>query len=586
MSDVGALVLAAGVWVGALLALPAPRWAGVVGVVLALALRRPWLLVLAATVLATALGSAAWAGLDAPAAARVRGALVLLSDPVEVGHATRVDVRVGSSRVEAWASGPTASALRDRLAGEVVEVQGRLRAPPEEARARLAVRHVAARFTVDVVGEWRAGSTATRAANEVRRVLARGMASLSQTHDALLRGFLIGDDRDVPAPVEADFRAAGLTHLLAVSGSNVAFVLAVAGPVLRRLQLRGRFLASLGVIAFFALVTRAEPSVLRASAMAAIACWMAFSGRPASRLRVLALAVAALVLVDPMLVRSVGFQLSVGASLGLVLLAAPVAARLSGPRWLTEPLAVTLAAQLGVAPVLMSAFGGMPVVTVLTNLLAVPVAGPLTAWGLVAGLVAGVVGGPVATVLHAPSGLMVGWIAGVARTGAALPLGSMDGHDMLVVGIAGVVLWRFGRVAVFAALALLLVLGRPASTTIDTEVARGAHLWRSGASVLVLDGDTDAGRVLDALHRRSIRRLDLVVARRGTRSAGGVIFDLRSRVRIGSVVAPRGHQIRDAAVVDRAVAVKMGGLVVRLRPQGAALDVDIGETAGRGGGAR
>jgi competence protein ComEC len=248
----------------------------------------------------------------------------------------------------------------------------------------------------------------------VRRLLEQGASSLPEERRALLRGFLLGDDRDIAPPIEADFRAAGLTHLLAVSGQNLAFVLAVAGPALRRLRLRGRFITSLAVIAFFAVVTRAEPSVLRASAMAVIACWSAFAGRPVSRIRVLALAVTALLLVDPMLARSVGFQLSVGASFGLALLAAPLAARLPGPRWLAEPLGVTLAAQAGVAPVLLTTFGGMPLATPLSNLLAVPVAGPLTAWGLTAGTIAGVLGGRVAWLLHLPTNLMVGWIAGVA----------------------------------------------------------------------------------------------------------------------------------------------------------------------------
>ena len=92
---------------------------------------------------------------------------------------------------------------------------------------------------------------------------------------------------------------------------------------------------------FFAAVTRFEPSVLRAVAMAAIATTATFVARPASTLRVLALAVTALLLVDPLLVWSVGFGLSVGASLGIVLLARPLAARLRGPRVLIEPLAVT-----------------------------------------------------------------------------------------------------------------------------------------------------------------------------------------------------------------------------------------------------
>ena len=84
---------------------------------------------------------------------------------------------------------------------------------------------------------------------------------------ALLAGLVLGDDRDQPAVLRDAFSAVGLTHLLAVSGQNVAFVLAAAGPLLRRLRLGPRLAAVLVLLAFFALVTRFEPSVLRAAVM-------------------------------------------------------------------------------------------------------------------------------------------------------------------------------------------------------------------------------------------------------------------------------------------------------------------------------
>jgi competence protein ComEC len=589
VSDVAAVALAVAVWLGAIVALPVPRWLGVVAVAVAFVLRRPWVLVAGGALLASGLAVAALAGLSPPSSpVEVRGPVVLVSDPVDAGPALRVDVRVGGRRVEAWARGEVASALRSRLAGEVVELAGRLRAPPEDARARLAVRHVAARLDVREIGAARAGAWAFRAANEVRRVLVAGTASLPADRRALLTGFLIGDDRDVPAPVEADFRASGLSHLLAVSGSNLAFLMAVIAPVLRRFQLRGRLLSSLAVIAFFTVLTRAEPSVLRASAMATIACWAAFSGRPVSRLRVLALAVAALVLIDPMLVRSVGFQLSVGASLGLAVLAAPIAERMPGPRLVAEPLAVTCAAQLGVAPVLLTTFGGMPLVTLLANLVAVPVAAPLTAWGLTAGLLAGVLGGAPAAALQVPTGLMVGWIAGVARVAARAPVGVVGPLDVAVlVVVVTIAAWRLRRFVVPIALATALLVGRPTGGAIaDAGVARGAHLWRAGGVVLVLDGGTDAGHVLDEVRTAGIRGVDLVVARSGTKAVAGVIADLRQRVPIRAVVAPPGNRIRDATTVGEPVELRVGRLVVRLAPDGAVLAVDIGETATDGGDAR
>jgi competence protein ComEC len=125
--------------------------------------------------------------------------------------------------------------------------------------------------------------------------------------------------------------------------------------------------------------------------MAVVALLAGYLGRPTAGLRVLALAVIVLLLVDPFLVHQVGFLLSCGASLGIAVFARPFAARLRGPQWMREVLAVTAAAQLGVAPVLIPVFGSMPLVALPANLVAVPLAAPLTMWGIVAGVVGGVV---------------------------------------------------------------------------------------------------------------------------------------------------------------------------------------------------
>ena len=82
-------------------------------------------------------------------------------------------------------------------------------------------------------------------------------------------------------------------------------------------------------------------------------------------------------------------MLSCAASLGIALLARPITERLRGPAWMREVLGVTAAAQIGVAPVLIPVFGSMPLVALPANLLAVPLAAPLTMWGLVAGVVGG-----------------------------------------------------------------------------------------------------------------------------------------------------------------------------------------------------
>ena len=200
---------------------------------------------------------------------------------------------------------------------------------------------------------------------------------------------VIGDDRLLSEVRQHRFRAAGLSHLTAVSGQNVAFLLAVAAPLLVRLGRRGRVVLTLLLLVAMVLVTRADPSVLRASVMAAVAVVAVSAGRVAPALRVLSLTITVLMLADPMMFHSLGFRLSVAATAGLVLLTGPLERRLPGPRGLRLPLAVTISAQLATAPFLIGLNGGLSPASIPANLLAVPAAGGVMMLGVTVGAVAG-----------------------------------------------------------------------------------------------------------------------------------------------------------------------------------------------------
>ena len=345
LGDGGAVLLAGLVVAGAWVARPLPLWVGAAATGIGLVLRRPWLLWTGSLLLASCLGARAWAGL-APASPRpVAATVTLVTDPEAAFGSTSAIVRHDGRRLELRAREGAGGVLGQRLAGEQVRVAGRIRPPPPGSRW-LQVRHVVGRLDADQLDPAGPGGPVWRAANRVRRTLASGTRSLPPRRRALFNGLVLGDDREQPATLTDDFRGAGLSHLLAVSGQNVAFVLALLGPVRRRLGLTGRWLTATAAIGAFALLTRFEPSVLRASFMAGLAVTATALGRPASTLRLLALAVAALVLIDPLLVHSVGFQLSVAASAGIVLLSPRLASALPGPSSLREALAVTLAAQL------------------------------------------------------------------------------------------------------------------------------------------------------------------------------------------------------------------------------------------------
>jgi competence protein ComEC len=341
--------------------------------------------------------------------------------------------------------GPAAGRLPLLAAGETAVVSGRLR-PLAGWEGRLRWRHAAAGLAVDdVVDAAPPASPGMRLANGLRGLVLSGARQLPEAPAALTAGLLVGDDRELPEPLAADFRVAGLSHLLAVSGANVAFVLALAGPALRHFGLRGRFAGGVAVLALFAAMTRFEPSVLRASAMAGVGLVAAFAGRPARGGRLLALAVAGLVLADPFLIHSLGFGLSVGASAGILALARPLAARLPGPRLLRDGLAVTAAAQIGVAPVALPAFGSLPLIAFPANLLAAPAAAALTLWGFGSGLAGGVLeplapGAPGA--LGVPTRFLSSYLAGVASVAAQFPL-AVGGRGFAAV-VAVSVLGRLG----------------------------------------------------------------------------------------------------------------------------------------------
>lgn len=438
----------AGVWSRALV------WIVMIAIV-PLAARRHSAVVIACLVLGSV---GAWRSQTEWAAAVPRhlgeysGWVAIVGDPAPFANALRVTVEVEGERFDAWVYGSARRRLVDRQAGEVVLVEGKRVHTTSQVR-RAQVRHVVGRFDVTLVVDWRDGSPLSRTASRVRTALRRSAESVMGVDDAaLFTGLVIGDDARQPVDIVDAFRASGLSHLTAVSGENVAFVLAAASPLLRRLRPWWRWAATLALIGWFMALTRFEPSVLRAGVMAMLACSSYALGRPGSVVRLLAWTITILVLVDPMLVWSVGFWLSSGATTGVCIVAPwlALARHLPGPAWLRTPLSVTLGAQLGVAAPSWLVFHRLPLVSLPANLLAVPVAGFVMLYGIPAGLLSHAV--PiVAPLVMAPCTAGTRWVATVARIGAAVepaPTWSTAGWCFIVAAVIVLVVrhrWRHHR---------------------------------------------------------------------------------------------------------------------------------------------
>lgn len=347
--------------------------------------------------------------------------------------------------------------------GDLLRVRGSIaRAEPGDAVAFL----VFAREPVQL--ERRTGGPLAIAVG-MRATFAGLAARLPGPGAALLPGLAIGDTSAVDERLDDQMKVASLSHLTAVSGSNCAVVVAVvyllaAGVGLPRLA---RIAAAAVALGGFVVLVTPEPSVLRASVMAAVGLLAVASSRPARGIPLLCLAVIVLLVADPWLARNYGFALSVLATAGLLVLARPLAERLARwlPRWLALVVAVPVAAQLACQPVLLMLEPSLPVYGVLANVLAEPAAPLATVAGL-AGCLLGWVAPGLGMPLVALAWLPATWIATVAEVVAGLP----GARSPWLPGPAGVALLAIPTVA-----AAVLLLG-----------AGGRRVARVCGAVLVL----------------------------------------------------------------------------------------------------
>lgn len=541
------LVLPAAAVGGALTAVPVPLWLVLVPAVAVgwWGVRGRsglmWMGVAGAVALGcTALSSMAWDGLARPLPNRIEDRVTLVKDPRPVVRGVRVEIRHLGVRYDAFARGAAAGVMTNLRAGESVELVGRVtrRDPSDRWRAS---RHVAGLIEVEHAMRPVRARGPFAVANAVHRAMGQGAQDLPPAERGVLLGVSVGDRSAIPGAVGDDLRAAGLSHLTAVSGQHVALLLAMLAPVMRRVPVRPRAVAVAMVLAGFVVLTRGEPSVLRAVGMA-VAVEMARSGGQHVRgVRVLGLTVTALLVIDPLLVWSVGFQLSVAATLGIAVGASRLAGRLPGPAYLTNLVAMGVCAQLAVAPLAVAYFGQVPVTGLVANVLVAPVIGLMMGWGLTAGVMAGFTG--IGTgVVHLPTLLLGGWLVSVAGWFAGLPVGQARAVHVAVVIAATAVLvvaglrgWFAVRrlAAVGIAVALGAALMFPAAPAPGRhEVATGAEVLVGGdRSVVVVDGRAEVASVLAGLRTLGVVRVAAVASRTG--SAGSIAVGTQVCERLG-----------------------------------------------------
>jgi competence protein ComEC len=258
---------------------------------------------------------------------------------------------------------------------------------------------------------------------EVRTRASAALASgMPPRERELARGFILGDDEGIDPRTVEDFRRSGLSHLLAVSGQNVALLALLATPLLAVLgiPLRLRLFWLLALIAAYVPLAGAGPSIQRAGVMGALSLVAAMTGRRTARLYALGVAAAVTLSIDPGIAQDAGWQLSFAAVLGILALAPMLRAVLAplfgrGPlgRALAEAAALTIAATVATAPLIALHFRELSTTTLAANLLAAPAVAPAMWLGMLAAAAGQVPGLPVEP-LNWLNSVVLGYIAQIA----------------------------------------------------------------------------------------------------------------------------------------------------------------------------
>ena len=384
----------------------------------------------------------------------------------------------GAATGPSWLVAATLPRYPEIEPGLIVTIDGSLRAPPVGPYGDY-LRRIAVVATIQSRSLAVAGSVdgPTAALERLRRGAGDALAAaIPEPEAGLAAGIVIGLRDRVDRDLAADFTTVGASHVVAISGWNIAIVAATVAALARGFGRRRRSVILALAIVVYVLFAGASASVVRAAAMAGVVLIARESGRAGRAAAALSWAAAILLVVEPSLVLDAGFQLSTLATAGILAWSDRIDRRLRTvtggrlPGWLVESLAVSLAAQAATLPVVLATFGRLAIISPLINLAVVPLVAPAMAAALVAllGGAVAVLGGPgiVAIVAGLPAWALLTLMCTVIRWGAGLPIASLtiDPPWTVVTGVA---------VAV-APLAIVLIRRRR-----SPRPARGAGSSRS-----------------------------------------------------------------------------------------------------------
>ncbi|MCS6836074.1 MAG: ComEC/Rec2 family competence protein [Anaerolineae bacterium] len=420
---------------------------------------------------------------------------------------------------------------------------------------------------------------------------------------ALLVGILLGNEQLIDPALDNAFARVGAAHIVAISGFNMMLVAGVAQRLLNQITGRAR-LSALVAIAFvllYTLLVGGSAAVWRAALMASLLIVAPLLGRKTFLPASIALIVLLLSLENPLVLWDLGFQLSLAAILGIVVLAEPLSIglrnllrRIMPPRranqvvaWLNEPIAVSLAAQALTAPLIALSFERLSLVSLPVNLLVLPVQPYILMLGGLAVLIAPLAA-PLAQVMLWCVGLLLSWTIQVVRAFAALPWADVvwSPSSWLVAALfalfGGWIImnatepkaWRrwlsfvqrralvvgvSSSAALVSALLLAVALARPDGLLhvwfLDVGHSNAVLIQSPQGAHILVDGGRYPSRLLTAIGDRlpfNKTHLDMLILTQPDEQDQAALPALLARYRVGLALTHRQFNIsaRQQAIVD------------------------------------
>ncbi len=457
--------------------------------------------------------------------------------------------------------------------GKRVRVSGRLELPRSDGdfnyRRYLYHRGITALLNAspdDIKSVDNAGFSLAFFAGSIRHwIKERNLAHLPRKDAGLLNGVVLGDTSSIDEGLDEMFRITGLTHILAASGINIALVVGALWPLLRFLRLRARaqVLVLVAFAAFYTLISGMSPSISRAFLMSTIMLTAWLLGRETNIAASLAAAALVLLIADPFVLYDIGFQLSFAATASLIAFT-PALERLMEdvPKSLRSALSVTLAAQIGVLPIIIYYFGQVSAISLVANFIIVPLAASALVLGMVVlpiEAVAPLLANPVYLILSVNLKAMIYGTDLLSKApGASMSLGQPSLIEValfyIVIAVGGLFLRRIKLRLRLGHVVLILVaisvtsvwwqVGRSLSpsqlevTFLDVGQGDSTMLNAPDGTRLLIDTGPDPGIIKRKVEKRGVVKIDALLISHAHSDHIGGARKILDTVSVGSLLYP------------------------------------------------